>query len=135
MDGAAGRHDPGRCDEAEHPGAGAGAASAGRMGGAGTKVHHSGIGCGRGGWDADGGIRCGDGCGGESRATNQLGRPAGRVRAVKRAGSRGGGESDEELDRGDPVRGRGSRVELQIMMSRGWGEGHRRCILPWIYEL
>lgn len=80
MDGAAGRHNPGRRDEAEHPGASAGAASAGRVGGAGAEVHDGGIGRGRGGRKADGGVRGGDSGGGEPGANDQLERPAGRVR-------------------------------------------------------
>lgn len=105
MDGTAGRHDPGRRDAAEHPGASAGTASAGRVGGAGAQVHDGGIGHGRGGRTADGGVRGGDSGGGESGANDQLEGPAGRVRVGAGARSRRGGESDEGLDRGDPVRG------------------------------
>lgn len=115
MDGAAGRHDPGRCDEGEHIGAGAGAASAGRVGGVGAEVHNGGVGGGRRGREADGGVRGGDGCGGESGANNQLAWPVGRMWVAKGAGGRGGDESNERLDRGDPIRGRGPSVELSII--------------------
>lgn len=124
MDGAPGWHDSRRRDEAEHPGAGAGTASARGLGGAGAEVHNGRIGRGRGGRAADGGIWGGDGCGGESSATHQLGRPVGRVRAGKGTGGRGGGEPNEGLDRGDPVRGREPPVELSNIRFEG-GRGRR----------